>query len=174
MTKILVNAGHAVNGSDYGACGNGLREAEINKKIAIKLCEILMNDNHSVTYFQQTKSVNDVWQFENKSSYDITISVHCNSFNSTANGHEVLYYPTPSHGQKLAQAIQTQLVKQVGLRDRGVKPRKDLCVLTRTKSIAVIVETAFISNPNEAKLLKENPDLFAKAIAIGVQNYLKN
>ena len=174
MARIFVNAGHAVNGTDYGACGNGLREAEVNKKIAIKLCELLMNDNHSVTYFQQTKSVNDVWQFENKSSYDITISVHCNSFNSTSQGHEVLYYPTPSNGQKLAQAIQTELVKTVGLRDRGVKPRKDLCVLTYTKSIVVIVETAFISNPNEAKILKEKPELFAKAIAEGVKNYLKN
>ena len=174
MARILVNAGHAVNGTDYGACGNGLREAEVNKKIAIKLCELLMNDNHSVTYFQQTKSVNDVWQFENKSGYDITISVHCNSFNSSSQGHEVLYYPTPSNGQKLAQAIQTELVKTVGLRDRGVKPRKDLCVLTYTKSIAVIVETAFISNPNEAKILKEKPELFARAIADGVKNYLKN
>lgn len=174
MVKILVNAGHATNGTDWGACGNGLREAEINKKIAIKLCEYLMNDNHVVTYFQQTKSVNDVWQFENKSTYDLTISIHCNSYNSTSNGHEVLYYPTPIHGQKLAQAIQTSLVKTIGLRDRGVKSRKDLCVITRTKSITVIVETAFISNPNEAKLLKEKPDLFAKAIAIGIQNYLKN
>lgn len=172
--RILVNAGHATNGTDWGACGNGLREAEINKKIAIKLCEHLMNDNHIVTYFQQTKSVNDVWQFENKSSYDITISIHCNSFSSTSQGHEVLYYPTPAQGEKLARAIQTSLVKTIGLRDRGVKPRKDLCVITRTKSIAVIVETAFISNPNEAKLLKEKPDLFAKAIAIGIQNYLKN
>lgn len=173
--RILINAGHSVNGTDWGACGNGLREAEVNKKIAIKLCELLMNDNYSVTYFQQTKSVNDVWQFENKSSYDITISVHCNSFSqSTANGHECIHYPTPNSGQKLAQAIQTELVKQIGLRDRGVKARKDLCVLTRTKSIAVLVETAFISNPSEAKLLKEKPDLFAKAIADGVKNYLKN
>ena len=173
MAHILINAGHAVNGTDWGACGNSLREAEINKKIAIKLCELLMSENHYVTYFQQTKSVNDVWQFENKSGYDITISIHCNSFSSTASGHEVLYYPSSSAGQKLAQAIQTQMVKQVGLRDRGVKPRKDLCVLTRTKSIAIIVETAFISNPSEAKLLKEKPNLFAKAIADGVKSYLK-
>jgi len=174
MTRIFVNAGHAVNGTDYGACGNGLREAEINKKIAIKLCELLMSENHYVTYFQQTKSVNDVWQFENKCSYDLTISIHCNSFNSTSCGHEVLYYPSSTKGKKLAQSIQTSLVKTVGLRDRGVKSRDNLCVLKYTKSPAVIVETAFISNPNEAKLLKENLEIFAKAIADGVKNYLKN
>mgnify|MGYP003288206606 CR=1 FL=1 len=172
--RILINAGHSVNGTDWGACGNGLREAEVNKKIAMKLCDYLMDDGHTITYFQQTKSVNDVWQFENKCNYDLTISIHCNSFNSTANGHEVLYYPTSIKGKKLAQSIQTSLVKTVGLRDRGIKQRDNLCVLKRTKSTAVLVETAFISNPNEAKLLREKPDLFARAIAIGVKNYLNS
>ena len=174
MARILVNAGHAVNGTDWGACGNGLREAEINKKIGIKLCDYLMEDGHSITFFQQTKSVNDVWQFENKCNYDVIISIHCNSFNSTSNGHEVLYYPTSTKGKNLAQQIQASLVKNVGLRDRGIKPRKDLCVLKRTKSIAVLVETAFISNPNEARLLRDKPDSFARAIAIGVKNYLNS
>lgn len=173
--RILINAGHSVNGTDWGACGNGLREAEVNKKIAIKLCELLMNENHVVTYFQQTKSVNDVWQFETKGSYDLIISVHCNSFGeSTACGHEVLYHTPSTRGKKLAQSIQTALVKTVGLRDRGAKPSNNLCVLSKTKAVAALVETAFISNPNEAKLLKENPDIFARAIAEGVKNYLKN
>ena len=173
MARILINAGHAINGTDYGACGNGLREAEINKKIAIKLCGLLMNENHTVTYFQQTKSVNDVWQFENKSTYDLIISIHCNSFNSTSHGHEVLYHTPSSKGKKLAQSIQSSLVKIVGLRNRGVKPRNDLCVLSRTKAVAALVETAFISNPNEAKMLNENGDIFARAIADGIRNYLK-
>ena len=172
--RILVNAGHAVNGTDYGACGNGLREAEINEKIATKLCEYLMGEGHAVTFFQQTKSVNDVWREENKGNYNLFISIHTNSFNSTSNGHEVLYYPTSTKGKNLAQQIQASLVKNVGLRDRGIKPRKDLCVLKRTKSVAVLVETAFISNPNEARLLRDKPDLFARAIAIGVKNYLNS
>lgn len=171
MARILINAGHG--GTDVGAVNGKLYERDVNKKIAIKLCELLMNENHIVTYFQQTKSVNDVWQFENKGGYDLIISVHCNSFNSTSCGHEVLYHTPSTRGKKLAQAIQTSLVKTVELRDRGVKPRTDLCVLKRTKAVAALVETAFISNPNEAKMLKETPDIFAKAIAEGVKNYLK-
>lgn len=170
--RILVNAGHG--GRDVGATNGTLYERDVNKKIATKLCEYLIGDGHAVTFFQQTTSVNEVWQFENKCSYDMIVSVHCNAFNSTACGHEVLYHTPSTKGKKLAQAIQTSLVKTVGLRDRGVKPRKDLCVLKYTKSPAVIVETAFISNPNEAKLLKEKPELFAKAIAEGVKNYHKN
>lgn len=172
MARILINAGHG--GRDTGAVNGTLYERDVNKKIAMKVSELLMSEGHAVTYFQQLNSVNDVWRFENMCNYDLTVSIHCNSFSSTSCGHEVLYYPSPNAGQKLAQAIQTALVKTVGLRDRGVKPRKDLCVLRDTKSIAVIVETAFISNPNEAKLLREKPDLFAKAIVEGVKNYLKN
>ena len=170
--RILVNAGHG--GKDCGACGNGLREAEVNKTISTTLVSYLRSFGYDVTLYQQTKSVNDVWRFENKSNYDLLISIHCNSFNSTSNGHEVLYYPTSSRGEKLAQSIQTSLVQTVGLRDRGIKPRSNLCVLKRTKSIAVLVETAFISNPNEARLLRDKPDLFARAIAIGVENYLNS
>ena len=169
--KILVNAGHG--GKDVGAVNGKLYERDVNKKIAIKLCELLMNDNHAVTYFQQTNSVNDVWQFETKGSYDLIISIHCNSFSSTSNGHEVLYHTPSTKGKKLAQAIQTSLVKIVGLRDRGIKPRNDLCVLSKTKAVAALVETAFISNPNEAKMLNENGDIFARAIADGIRNYLK-
>lgn len=171
MARILINAGHG--GTDVGAVNGKLYERDVNKKIAIKLCELLMNENHVVTYFQQTKSVNDVWQFETKGSYDLIISIHCNSFNSTANGHEVLYHTPSTKGKKLAQSIQTSLVKIVGLRNRGAKPRNDLCVLSKTKAIAALVETAFISNPNEAKMLNENGDIFARAIADGIKNYLK-
>lgn len=172
--KIMINFGHAVNGTDYGACGNGLREAEVNKTIGETLAQYLKSYGYTVVTYQQTKSVNDVWREENKGNYDLFISIHTNSFNSTSNGHEVLYYPTSTKGKNLAQQIQASLVKNVGLRDRGIKPRKDLCVLKRTKSVAVLVETAFISNPNEAKLLREKPDLFARAIAIGVKNYLNS
>lgn len=168
----MINFGHG--GTDCGAVGNGLKEAEVNKTIGETLARYLKSYGYTVVTYQQTKSVNDVWKFENQDNYDLFISIHTNSFNSTSNGHEVLYYPTSTKGKNLAQQIQTSLVKNVGLRDRGIKPRKDLCVLKRTKSIAVLVETAFISNPNEARLLREKPDLFARAIAIGVKNYLNS
>ena len=171
-TKILVNAGHG--GIDCGAVGNGLKEAEVNKTISATLVGYLKSFGYDVDFYQQTKSVNDVWRFENKSNYDLVISVHCNSFGSTSRGHEVLYYPTSAKGKKLAQHVQSALVNIVGLRDRGVKPRSNLCVLKRTRSVAILVETAFISNPNEAKLLREKPDTFARAIAIGVKNYLNS
>lgn len=173
MIKIGLNMGHG--GNDVGAVNGTLYERDVNKKIVSFLAKELIAMGYQIESFQQKSSVNEVVKWANNAELDYLISVHCNSFNvSTANGHEVLYNAGSTKGKKLAQDIQTSLAKTVGLRDRGVKSRDNLCVLKYTKSPAVIVETAFISNPSEAKLLEEKPELFAKAIADGVKNYLKN
>ena len=59
----------------------------------------------------------------------------------------------------------------VGTVDRGVKERLDLCVLRRTDMPAVLVEMAFIDNDEDMKLLTEQTDEIARAIARGVTDY---
>ena len=172
VIKIGLNIGHG--GKDVGAANGTLYERDVNKKIVSFLAKELIMMGYHVETFQQTSSVNEVVKWANNAELNYLISIHCNSFSlSTANGHEVLYFETSTQGKKLAQSIQTSLVKTIGLRDRGVKARNNLAVLNYTKMLAVLVETAFISNPSDVKLLREKPDLFAKAIAIGIQNYLK-
>ena len=60
-------------------------------------------------------------------------------------------------------------------RDRGVKERKDLIVLNSTSMVAVLVETAFISNPKEKALLinADKRKAMAKAIFVGIQRHLE-
>ena len=50
--------------------------------------------------------------------------------------------------------------------------RTDLGVLRLTDMPAILVETAFISNEQDAKLLKNNQSEFAKAIAEGIFEFL--
>ena len=101
------------------------------------------------------------------------ISVHCNSFSTpSANGVETLYYPTSKNGARLAECVQNALLKQTGLFNRGCKMRRDLHVLKATKSPAILVETAFISNPEEEKLLRDKPEIFAEGIFKGIENYI--
>ena len=76
----------------------------------------------------------------------------------------MLYCTGSTKGQQLAEIMQKCLIEGTGLTNRGVKPRNDLHVLKRTKSPAILIETAFISNPDEEKLLKESPEIFAAAI----------
>lgn len=170
--KIFLNPGHG--GNDPGAVSkNGLKEKDVVKRICDILAQKLRNAGHSVMVYQEQKSFTEVSKEENKSGADLFVSVHCNSFSSSsAHGVETLYYPTSVKGKHLAECIQNALLKQTGLFNRGCKMRRDLHVLKATKSPAVLVETAFISNPEEEKLLRDKPEIFAEGILAGIKNYI--
>ncbi len=169
--KIFINAGHG--GSDPGAVSkNGTKEADITKKVSSLLACQLIQKGFNVEFFQQNKTLSEVSQVENNSKSDLFISIHCNSFSdSKANGIETLHYPTSTKGIKLARLVQNELVEATTLHDRGAKARADLHVLRKTKAVAILVELAFISNPEEEKLLLEEPKIFADAIAEGIKKY---
>ena len=59
----------------------------------------------------------------------------------------------------------------LGTTDRGIKSRPGLLVLRQTDMPAVLVETAFIDNDEDAALLTGKTDEFARAIARGVTDY---
>lgn len=103
------------------------------------------------------------------------ISKNGNSFcRSSANGVEVLYYEYSSKGEELAQIMQNALVKGTGLEDRGIIPRNDVHVLKRTKAPAILVELAFLSNPQEEQLLLNYQDIFVDALYQGIKDIINN
>lgn len=162
--KIFLNPGHG--GTDPGACSkSGTKEAEICETICSILGKRLKLNYYPVEIYQQKNSVFEVSKVENISNATCFISIHCNAAaTSSAHGVEVLYNTYSAKGKQLAQIALDCLVKQTGLTNRGIKPRSDLHVLNRTKAPAILIETAFISNPSEEKLLKEKPEMFASAI----------
>ena len=101
---------------------------------------------------------------------DLFVSIHCNSFNSCARGTETYYFYGSSAGRKLAEAIHNQLVNSLPLVDRGVI-QKGFDVLAGTDCPAVLIETAFIDNPDDAELLVAREVDFAKAIARGITDF---
>ncbi|OKL35490.1 N-acetylmuramoyl-L-alanine amidase [Domibacillus mangrovi] len=60
-------------------------------------------------------------------------------------------------------------MKQYGIRNRGIK-QQNLAVLRESNMPAVLTENVFVSNPEEAKLLKDPAviDGLTKAHAIGI------
>lgn len=66
--------------------------------------------------------------------------------------------------------IQRQIVNALGTVDRGVKEMQ-LIVLKHTDMPAVLVETAFIDNDDDADLLATRSDDLAATIARGVTDY---
>ena len=78
-----------------------------------------------------------------------------------------------AESRRLAECIQSYLVRNLGLEDDGV--REASFVVVRTAAMpAVLVEVAYITNPREAGLLKQDSFLAkaAEAIYQGIVDYL--
>ena len=179
MLKIFINPGHDKD-LDPGACANGLREVDIALAIGQEVkkimegigypCELLQSDNLN----GETKGKPNVCGTANTSGADVFVSIHCNSAaNTSAKGTETLVYSTGGKAELLAKCIQSQIVNSLSTVDRGIKERPDLCVLRETTMPAVLVETAFISNEEDAFRLQLRQHDFAAAIARGITDYEK-
>ena len=172
--RLCLNPGHAPNGiPDPGACGLGLRESDITDSICRKIENILNGIGIEIRYIQ-SDNLYEVVGTANNWPADLFVSIHCNSFNSIANGAETLYYPGSNSSRTLAQAVQTEVINALDLTDRGLKERPNVLVLNSTDMPAILMETAFIDNEHDNALLRNNQDDFANAICRGIVNYINN
>ena len=175
--KICIDPGHG--GTQPGAVGpGGTMEKYITLSVALKLRDLLeqrgidvimtRETDKDVRTRQQPNELQARCDVANTANADVFISIHCNAAeDSRAHGTETWYSDKDNKSKVLANCIQTELVKQIGLRDRGVK-QGNYYVTRYTKMPAVLVELAFISNPEEEKMLKNEE--FQKKCAVGVAN----
>jgi len=176
--KIFINPGHCP-GIDPGAVNSitGLRECDVALNIGNKVAGYLQAVGYE-TQVLQSDSLSEICETANNWGADLFISIHCNSAGTPdARGTETWYCDGSTAGEKLAACIDKQIVNSINEVDRGAKDAKPhvngLYVLTNTNMTAVLVETAFISNPDEEKILADvnMQDEFAKAIARGITDY---
>lgn len=102
----------------------------------------------------------------NSQKTDLFISIHANAFSRrAAGGTSTYYFPKSAYDILLARHLQAGLLSEAGLSDRGVH-QAGFYVIKRTIVPATLVELAFISNPEEEKLL--NTPSFQKKLAQGI------
>lgn len=181
---IVLDAGHG--GYDPGAIGpTGLMEKQVNLSLALKTQSILEQKGYKVfltrfddRYLSLAERVNYVQQV----NPDLFLSLHCNGatrrdkrgvsvyFDSSAISEEPLLLV---RREKLARIIQTNLVSSTGLPDLGIQ-RSGFYVLRQTSVPAVLVETAFITNPEEEVLLGDPSfqDMVCHGLTRGIVEYL--
>lgn len=175
MYKICIDPGHG--GTDSGATNGAAYEKNIVLDIAKRVKPLLESSGYEVVMTRETDIFNtpsEKAQIANKAGCDLFVSIHCNSHaQNTANGTETWYYTGSDEGEKLATALQSNLIAKLGLRDRGIKNNKTFAVLNSTKMTAALVEVAFISNPEEKALLINNgfKAHAAQAIADGINEF---
>lgn len=171
---VVLDAGHG--GQDPGASANGLTEKTINLDIMLRVYNLLAKDDNIKVYATR---VDDTYptnisraQMGNEVG-DLFISIHQNSAtSSSAKGTEVLYtvHATDVAGkltsQIAAQYVQNSLVNALGTTNRGIKNRADLIVLNQTTVPAILLEIGFLTNQDDANLLKneDSKNVIANAI----------
>ena len=167
--KIFINPGHDIN-LDSGAVNlvHGTRECDVARDAGKLLMQYLETAGCEVKALQDD-NLGLVCETSNEWGADIFVSLHCNAFNTQARGTETLY--KSFNGQRLANDIQSQIIRSVNTVDRGVKKRDDLWVLNGTNAVAVLVEMAFIDNEQDHAILSNDLDTIVRAIARGITDY---
>lgn len=181
--KIYLDQGHNPVNPNAGAEGNGLREQDIVFRIGVETAALLNRDPRfearlsrptAGTQLGSSNSTSLAARVRDANEWgaDYFISLHTNAYDSPdATGSEAFVFRQPSTAATLGADLLSALQEQTGLYDRGVFGRPSLYVLRRTDMPAVLLELGFISNPRDARLMNEEPGLFAQGIYNGIVRY---
>jgi N-acetylmuramoyl-L-alanine amidase len=177
---IVIDPGHG--GSDRGTIHGGVSEADLTLDMAKRLRDILVARGWQVKLTHETDvdvyapndSPHDELQARvdvaNNSGARLFVSIHVNAFiNSGPYG--TTYYISKPGDTPLAGAMETHLESD-GTKDDGIV-KSHLYVTYHTKMPAVLVETAFLSNPNDYALLTSAAwrQKVAQGLADGIAQY---
>lgn len=190
---IVIDPGHG--GGDTGAMHNGLVEKNLTWDIAQRLRALLVaqgwtvrmtrdgdidpvsSDNLAKMRGDGKPNASDRAYLQtrcdvaNDLNARLFISIHINSAPVTSARGTTVYWYKPQDAP-FAQAIEHALVPAAGTQDDGTR-HENFYVVRHTTMPAVLIETAFLTNPGDVALLR-SPDFLqnvAQGIADGVRAY---
>jgi len=193
---VMLDPGHG--GEDPGAVSDysGVKEKDINLKIALKTKELLENEGFKVLMTREEdkleyqpgttniiqKRKQDLLRRKkmmDEGGADIVVSIHMNKFEKTQYyGAQTFYPPKSVEGQKLATSIQKSLRENVDPTNTrsALEKKEQIIILKNYKTPTVIVECGFLSNPEEERKLQteEHLNKIAFAIKEGIKNYFNS
>lgn len=188
--KVVLDAGHG--GADPGKIGvNDVEEKTINLAIAKKVetllkkekIEVVMTREEDVMLAGQDGQTTKVGDMKarvakiNEEAPGLAVSIHQNSYHEEGiMGAQVFYYSHSDEGKKAAEFMQDALLILNTENNRKAKANDTYYVLKRTEVPTIIVECGFLSNWEEAELLKdeEYQEEVAEAIVSGIKAYMEN
>ncbi len=189
--KVVIDPGHG--GIDEGTSRGNVIESEITLDISKKLKSYLDEDGYtidltrnkdialdSLSNISGTREMKDLdarTNIINKSQANCFVSIHVNSYpeSPSSSGSIVFYNNKLPESKILAQNIQKALNN---ITVSGFKRQSNNCqtanfyILRSSNIPGVLVETAYVTNTNELKLLTIDSfrDKIARAIASGIEN----
>lgn len=170
--RVVIDPGHG--GRDRGAVWGGVRESTLNLRVAQRVEALLKSKGYSVTMVRRSDkyvSLGYRSQIANRYANSIFVSIHFNATRHTSvRGIETFY--VGKRGSYLAKCIQSELVKNLKTRNRGIRYRR-FSVLRQTNCPAVLAECGFISNSYERSrcVTSSYQAAAARSIVAGIERY---
>ena len=170
----------------------GISEADINLQIVLKIqnlleqagCTVILTRSDENAIYDldketlRQKKVSDIRnrvEIGNESEADIFISVHLNKIPQEQYwGWQTFYKKGNEQGQKLAQAIQTELNEAIQKENkREIMSIDNVYIIKHVEIPTAIVECGFLSNQEERQLLQQDEyqSKIAWGIYIGIMDY---
>jgi N-acetylmuramoyl-L-alanine amidase len=177
---IVIDPGHG--GSDVGTMHGGVSEAELTLDMAKRLREILiargwevkMTRETNVDVYEPNDSAHDELQarddIANKAGARLFVSIHANAFINSGPYGTTCYISKPDD-VAFARAVESHLAAD-GTKDDGIV-KSHLYVTLHARMPAVLIETAFLTNPGDYALLTSSAwrQKVAQEIADGIGQY---
>ncbi|MBK3496554.1 N-acetylmuramoyl-L-alanine amidase [Viridibacillus sp. YIM B01967] len=195
--KVVLDAGHG--GIDGGASKDDIIEKDITLAIALNV-EKKLKKKGATVFMTRTKNGDVISEHASDQSYntlrerkkqdiflreqlvakqnpDIFISIHANAIPETKWRGAQVFYHQDGHagGEFLAKEIQSSIRENLKNTEREALSIKQVYLLKKATMPSALVETGFISNPEEKKLLisKKYQDQMADAIVEGIERYFE-
>ncbi len=175
--RIVIDPGHP----PLGATGpTGFREADANLGVALQLRDLLTAAGATVLMTRSTAVSLDLLsrtRFADSVDAELLISIHNNALpdgvNPFTNNGTSVYYNQP-RSLPLAQAVDRELVRQLGVRDLGVG-RGDLALVRPTWMPSILTEGLFMMIPSQEAALADPRGQRRYAIAVrdGIETFLR-
>ncbi len=175
---IVIDPGHG--GEDDGCSRGDVEEKQINLEISLALREKLERMGYDVLLTREDDTsleLEERVEIANCVGADIYISIHQNASEETSpSGIETWYNMTNGNGEdskRLARLIHDDLILYTDARDRGLVEDESLHVIRETKMPSCLLETGFLSNPEDRQMLldEEYQSKIVEGIASGIDLY---
>ena len=176
--KINVHGGHNRN---VPGIISYLDEVTEDRKIAKEVISLIKKEGHTAynctddSGRTQISILKNICKKCNAHTVDLDASVHLNGIKKSKKdgknkGAEIWLYSKDSKAEVAAKRILENL-EELGFKNRGVKYKKSYYFLKHSKNPAMIIETCFADDEDDAILYKKlGANRIAKAIAEGLIN----
>lgn len=179
--KIALDAGHGLKTAGKRT-PDGIHEWELNDKVRDKVVELLKDYDVKFIFPDNNEGNVDEGLVNRRTMYvkekvAAAVSIHHNAHTGkwgAATGVEVYVdQNSTSKDEKLADCIYGRLVKNTGLKGRGIK-KADWTVIDQDSIPAVLVEGGFMDGEKDSMYIRSEVGIeaYAKAVADGLIEFL--